>query len=296
MPGVSPKQWRTSKVRRTREDTQMFVDLLEREMPECEWYLGGSWARKAPTIGDLDVMVVRDPPTFKGQEVLVGDAEDVEEQVMAGQAFMETGRFVFPVSFRSQRGGAQIVQGDLTVAPHSMYEESIHVDFWCVPPVARGAFKMFIIGPKDLNVAQRAWALRKGFKLSQLGLFEFHSGEQVDDGTEEDIYRILDMPWLEPYQRQAFVSKSVHGKEILVWGVPSDSSAQVYRVAKRGDGLWSVPLDDLEQEPDWAQWSCRCKGYEFSRDAPKRCKHIRKVWLGGAGEPRLEQARDLVEE
>lgn len=40
--------------------------------------------------------------------------------------------------------------------------------------------------------------------LSQNGLFDRETGEQLDDGTEESVYRILHWPWLTPEERQKY--------------------------------------------------------------------------------------------
>ena len=50
-----------------------------------------------------------------------------------------------------------------------------------------------------------------GFALSQNGLCDRETGEQLDNGTERDIYRILELPWLEPSERQPGRSPFQHG-------------------------------------------------------------------------------------
>lgn len=58
------KAWRSEKVKRTRVEMQPFVDRLTQEMPDVEWYFGGSWRRGTPTVGDLDIVIVLEDGTF----------------------------------------------------------------------------------------------------------------------------------------------------------------------------------------------------------------------------------------
>ena len=65
----------------------------------------------------------------------------------------------------------------------------------------------FFTGPMALNVMQRAKAKRMGMAFSQNALADRETGEQLDDGTEEHIYQLLEMDYLTPEQRQKWVSK-----------------------------------------------------------------------------------------
>lgn len=245
------------KVRRPRVEVQKFVDVLQREMPDgTEWLIGGSWARGASDIADLDVLVVLESGSFAG--------------------------FTFPRSFKNERAGDQIVQGTLWTAttpveglsrgtPHVITEasKSIRVDFWVCTPKQRGGFTMFIVGPKALNISHRARAVTMSYVLSQYGLFT-RGGMQVDNGTEEDIYRILSLPWLSHEDRQKFVpqvptASEMEEFETVVYYAKSDRNAgKWYRVTRT-----IVPdpvVDDV--------WECECLSWTYSREVPKICKHV----------------------
>ena len=62
----------------------------------------------------------------------------------------------------------------------------------------------FISGPMRLNLIQRQRAKRMGMALSQNGLCDRETGEQLDDGTEEPIYELLGMTFLTPERRQGW--------------------------------------------------------------------------------------------
>lgn len=226
------KPWRQEKVRRPRAAVQPFVNLLYSEMPDgIEWYLGGSWRRGALMVGDLDVVIITESGTLPSTSV---------SALLSG--------FELPPSVTYQRRGLKIAQGDLTL-PGT--RESIHVDFWGCTPQERGAFLLFITGPKDLNVAQRHRAKELGLSLSQIGLLDTDRN-QVDDGTEEDIYRILGHTYLSPEQRQSFAPPE-DSPETITRQVPSSSGNGIYTVKIRGN-----------------QVRCTCKGFHYRQ----MCKHV----------------------
>lgn len=223
--------WRSEKFYRSREEVKPFIDQLVLELADSDshWIPGGSWRRGADKIGDLDIMVVTPSGTFS--------------------------EFTFPASFRPQRQKDRVAQGDYIVNG-----ESIHMDFWVCSPPERGALLMFITGPKDLNIHQRAAALKQGFTLSQYGLFK---GEfQADDGTEADIYLVLGLDWIPPRERQAYaatIPDPAAGTQEFFEPSASDPNIK-YRVRNRG-----------------GSWSCNCRGYIYSKRLPRGCKHIDKV-------------------
>jgi DNA polymerase/3'-5' exonuclease PolX len=205
--------------RRSREQAQPFVDLLTEHFTRegIAFFIGGSWRRGAPTIGDLDVVVV----------VEDGRLDDVP----------------LPKLDRYLRAGSKIVQGELLIGT----EGHMRVDFWAARPNELGAFLMFVTGPKELNVAQRSAAIERGWSLSQVGLLN-EDGQQVDDGSEADIYAKLGQPFLTPEERQAFAGPT---GDVIVKRVQGKSG--VYTLTIKG-----------------SQIVCSCPGYTHRQ----KCRHV----------------------
>ncbi len=146
--------------------------------PGVELHVGGSWRRCAPVIGDIDLLVISD--------------SDLTPNLL------DPG-IILPSIVQWQRSGPRIANGDL-----QMPDGPLHVDVWQAPPQSRGAMLCFFTGPTRLNVQQRGRAKALGMALSQNGLTDRVTGQQLDNGTEEDIYRILRLPWLSPEERQRY--------------------------------------------------------------------------------------------
>jgi DNA polymerase (family 10) len=144
-----------------------------------EFHFGGSWRRGAPVIGDIDILVITEAGTL---------APDLLDPGV-----------ILPECVTWQRRGARVANGDMV-----LLDGPLHIDVWSAKPESRGAMLAFFTGPMQLNVRQRARAKSMGMALSQNGLTDRETGEQLDDGTEESIHRILRWPWLTPEERQKY--------------------------------------------------------------------------------------------
>jgi DNA polymerase (family 10) len=129
----------------------------------------GSLRRGPETVGDLDLLVTgRDHPgiadhfaQFPGVAQLLAKGED-------------------KVSVK--------LQNDLQVDVRLLDRESY------------GAALQYFTGSKEHNVALRERAKKRGWKLSEYGLFQ---GEQaLARRTEEEIYAKLNLPWIPPELRE----------------------------------------------------------------------------------------------
>jgi len=129
----------------------------------------GSLRRGRDTVGDLDLLVTgRDHPGIAGHFVK------------------------FP-------GMAQLLaRGEDRVS--LKLKNDLQVDVRMLEPASYGAALAYFTGSKEHNVALRERAKRRGWKLSEYGLFD---GDKVIAGrTEEEIYKRLDLPWIPPELRE----------------------------------------------------------------------------------------------
>ncbi len=129
----------------------------------------GSLRRMKDTVGDIDLLVAYEEP----------------EQATA--AFTALPQVAEVVSHGPTRA---------TVILHN----GLQVDLRALHPERYGALLQYFTGSKDHNVALRALAQRKGLSLSEYG---FKRGEEeVLCPREEDVYRILGLPWIPPELRE----------------------------------------------------------------------------------------------
>jgi len=129
----------------------------------------GSLRRGRETVGDLDILVT------------ASDAGAVAEHFLR-----------FPDIAQVLAKGADKVSVKL--------KSDLQVDVRMLDPSAYGAALMYFTGSKEHNVALRERAKKKGWKLSEYGLFR---GEKSIAGrTEEEVYQKLGLPWIPPEIRE----------------------------------------------------------------------------------------------
>ncbi len=77
----------------------------------------------------------------------------------------------------------------------------IQADLRVVDDKSYGAAMQYFTGSKDHNIKLRQIAIKKGYKLSEYGLFK-RTGQFVTGKTEEEIYKKLNLPYIEPELRE----------------------------------------------------------------------------------------------
>ncbi|MFD0266471.1 DNA polymerase/3'-5' exonuclease PolX [Streptomyces sp. NPDC127106] len=131
----------------------------------------GSLRRMRETVGDLDVLVAAD----------------------RSEPFM-TALVGLPVTAEVVAHGAKKTSVRTAAG--------LQVDLRVLPPASWGAGLQYFTGSKAHNIRTRELAVRHGLKLSEYGLFDAESGENLASETEEDIYARLGLPWIPPTLRE----------------------------------------------------------------------------------------------
>lgn len=73
-------------------------------------------------------------------------------------------------------------------------------DMRVVPEESFGAALQYFTGNKDHNIALRKIAIEKGLKLNEYGVFR--GKKQIAGKTEEEVYKVLGLKWMEPELRE----------------------------------------------------------------------------------------------
>ncbi|MDY6766195.1 MAG: DNA polymerase/3'-5' exonuclease PolX [Candidatus Nanohaloarchaea archaeon] len=140
----------------------------------------GSFRRRRPTVGDIDVLATAEAPEAAMDEFCGMD--DVKE-----------------VLGRGDTKASIIVAGGL------------RMDLRIVDAASWGAALLYFTGSKDHNIALRDRAIDRGWKLNEYGLFDTDSsddgdgqraGELIAGRTEEEVYRELGLAYIAPELRE----------------------------------------------------------------------------------------------
>ncbi|MBN2096540.1 hypothetical protein JW752_04050 [Candidatus Peregrinibacteria bacterium] len=148
------------------------VTLLKKIKGVKKVDVAGSYRRQAPTVGDLDILVVGSAAA----------AAIAEKQI--AKTFSDL----------------TMLAGGETKIAFVIFPENLQVDIRFVPEESYGAALLYFTGNKDYNVMMRKVAIEKGYLLNEYGLFE--DGEYVAGRTEKEVYEKLDLPIKLPKQRR----------------------------------------------------------------------------------------------
>jgi len=147
------------------------VDYLREEKGVKEITIAGSYRRRKETVGDLDILVT----CTKGTEIMdrFVNYEDVVKTISHGKTRSSV----------TLRSGLQV---DLRVLPQVSYGAALH----------------YFTGSKDHNIAIRKMGVKKGLKINEYGVFKGEKDRRVAGRTEEEVYKQVGLPYIEPELRE----------------------------------------------------------------------------------------------
>jgi DNA polymerase (family X) len=153
------------------EDGTRYLQYLDKCKKIRKMNIAGSLRRMKETIGDLDLLVSSEDP----------------------EAVME--------HFIRYPEVAQILAKGTTKSS-VLLNDHLQVDLRVVEEKSYGAALQYFTGSKDHNVTLRSFAIKKGFKLNEYGLFEKTTGKYIAGKTEKEIYKKIGMQYIEPELRE----------------------------------------------------------------------------------------------
>ncbi|MBI5050473.1 MAG: DNA polymerase/3'-5' exonuclease PolX [Nitrospirae bacterium] len=156
---------------------------LKETAPVKELCVAGSLRRWKDTIKDIDILATsRDAKKVMGVFVHLPQVKDV------------------------------LAQGPTksSIVTH----EGIQVDLRVVEEDSFGAALAYFTGSKNHNIRLRELAIKKGLKINEYGIFKTATGEKIGGRNEEDVYKILGLPFIEPEIREdnGEIEAAVSGK------------------------------------------------------------------------------------
>lgn len=131
----------------------------------------GSLRRKKETIGDIDILVTSQKP----------------EKIMK--------------TFTSLLQVREILAEGPTKSS-VITKDDIHVDVRVVEPISFGAALQYFTGSKAHNIKLRELAVKRSLKINEYGVFDVKTDRRVAGEREEEIYQILNLPFIPPELRE----------------------------------------------------------------------------------------------
>jgi DNA polymerase (family 10) len=147
------------------------VEKLKKGAPIKKIVIAGSIRRWKDTIKDIDILVTSNNPQ-KVMNVFV-HLPDVKDVLMKGPTKSSV-----------------------------ILKEDIQVDLRVVEEESFGAALAYFTGSKAHNIRLREMASKMGLKINEYGIFREKDETKIGGEKEEDIYRILGIPYIPPELRE----------------------------------------------------------------------------------------------
>ena len=182
--------------------------------------LAGSLRRFKETIGDLDILAV-------------GDKKIVDHFVQY--------KDVKKVLWKGPSKASVVL------------ENGLQVDLRMISKELFGAGLMYFIGSKEHSIALRKIAIKKGYKLSEYGLFK--GKRTLAAKTEKDIYSRLGMEYIDPELRENTGEIEAAQQKKL----PSLVTLQDVKGDLHMHSTWSDGNNSIQELAE----ACKKKGYDY---------------------------------
>jgi DNA polymerase (family X) len=135
--------------------------------------LAGSLRSKKETIGDIDIIILAEPKNRKKIVTQFVSLPQVERVLTKGS----------------------------TKASVILKKENVQVDIRLVHDYEYGAAMLYFTGSKEHNIKLRTIARNRGYKINEYGVFNAATNKRVAGSTEEEMYRFLNLKYIQPEQR-----------------------------------------------------------------------------------------------
>lgn len=200
------------------------VEYLKTHGPVNQITIAGSIRRWKDTVKDIDILATSDDP----------------KAVM--KAFVHLPH-VKDVLMQGPTKSSVIIQ------------EGLQVDLRVVEEDSFGAALAYFTGSKAHNIRLREMAVRADLKINEYGVFREKDDKKLGGKKEEDVYRLLGLPFIAPELREdsGEIEAAIEGRLPHLIG-SSDIRGDLHVHTKRSDG--SHDFDELIRE-------AKKRGYEY---------------------------------
>jgi DNA polymerase (family 10) len=151
------------------EKAEALVGYLKKVKGVEQIEVAGSYRRRLETVGDLDILVTCETPKAVMDRFVA--YEDVSKVIAKGDT-----------------------RSTVIVSP------GVQVDLRVVPAESFGAALHYFTGSKAHNIAVRKLGVRRKLKINEYGVFR--GDERIGGRTEEEVFSLVDLPFIEPELRE----------------------------------------------------------------------------------------------
>jgi DNA polymerase (family 10) len=146
------------------------IEYLRANVPAQSLIAAGSLRRAEPTVGDIDIICTSDEP-----DVII-------------KAFTAFSR-------------AQAVLAEGATKSSIWLETGLQIDLRVLPAHLFGNLLQHFTGSREHNIQLREMAVRKSLRVSENGILNLETGDNITCTTEEEVYAVLGLAYIPPELR-----------------------------------------------------------------------------------------------
>ena len=158
------------------------------------FHICGSFRRKATDSGDIDVLLYHQ--NIKTNEHL----KDMDNYLQTFTSYLVSQKFL--VDHLTSIDSPTKYMGFCRLSPKHHIRR---IDIRFVPTEYIGSALLYFTGSGDFNKGMRTYALTQGYTINEYGIYKLdeHGNKKfrVKTKTEQDIFRILGLDYVEPHNR-----------------------------------------------------------------------------------------------
>lgn len=172
----------------------VMIQSVHQRFPEIMIEVCGSYRRHRPDSGDLDVLITH--PSVNTDDDLINSKVHYLKEIVRTLTMDK-----FLVADLTSHGDTKY----MGVCRHPMIQIGRRIDIRFVPYNSYYPALLYFTGSKETNKLMRTVALEKNYTLNEYGLYQLVNGRvgtKIDVHSEQEIFKILGIIYLEPIERE----------------------------------------------------------------------------------------------
>jgi DNA polymerase beta len=166
------------------KEATIFQNIIDKQLnkisSDLKFKLAGSYRRKLPELGDIDVIIYNKKSDISMKTIINGLKKIIVSTISLGET-----KFSGLIALKKSK--SLVRRLDIRVVPYDNYWTTL----------------LYFTGSKDFNKKMRLIAKKKGFLLNEYGLYKIASTNKIklNINNEEDVFKKLNMKYVAPENR-----------------------------------------------------------------------------------------------
>lgn len=166
-------------------------DILSKNIEDLQMVICGSYRRKKPTSGDIDILLYHDA---------------IKDEKTAKKSNYLTLFLKLLISKKFITDNLTAIDNPTKYMGFCKFKDyHRRIDIRLIPKNSVGSAMLYFTGSGEFNKSMRTYALKKGFTINEYGIYKLkpngEKGLKIRTKTESDIFKALKLDYVDPVDR-----------------------------------------------------------------------------------------------